>query len=258
MTAQGVALVTGAGRGIGRGIAERLARDGFTIAVNDVNAQGAADTVRRIQAAGRQAQPFTADVSDSQQVEALVKNVEQQLGEVQILVNNAGLLSAYPIVDLHEDEWDRILGVNLRGMFLCCKAVVRRMIAPSRSGRIINIASEVGKTGQAYITHYCASKAGVIGFTQSLAMELAPHGVTVNSVCPTLTDTDMIAEHAVDQANLRGGTREEWLATFHRMAPLGRMGKPEDVAGVVAFLASPDAGFVTGASYNVTGGNEVH
>lgn len=89
-------------------------------------------------------------------------------------------------------------------------------------------------------------------------MELAPHGVTVNSVCPTLTDTDMIAEHAVDQAKLRGGTREEWLETFHRMAPLGRMGKPEDVAGVVAFLASPDAGFVTGASYNVTGGNEVH
>ena len=258
MTAQRIALITGSGKGIGQGIAMRLARDGFCAAVNDINERGAADTVREIREAGGVAQAFPADIGDSRQVEALVAQVEEQLGGIRVLVNNAGIATVSSVVDLDEGEWDRIFRVNLRATFLCCKAVARRMVARAEPGRIINIASELGKRGQAYISHYCASKAGVITFTQSLAMELAPNNITVNSVCPTMVDTDLMNEFADDFAKLKGGTRQQWRDTFREMVPLGRMGTPADVAAVVAFLASQDAEFVTGASYNVTGGKEVN
>jgi NAD(P)-dependent dehydrogenase (short-subunit alcohol dehydrogenase family) len=253
-----VALVTGAGRGIGAAIAVRLAADGHRVAVCDVHAERAERTARSIDPAGRRAVAVVADVSDAASVAAVVSQVTSTLGAPAVLVNNAGVISAAPFTELAESEWDRILGVNLKGPYLCARAVLPAMRRQGW-GRIINIASDAGKTGEPYIAHYSASKFGVIGLTQSLALEYASEGITVNAICPAITDTDMMEQLAQDMARSVGEELAEgWRAAFVAEIPLGRAMAPAEIAGLCAFLAGDGAAAISGQAINVSGAHEVH
>lgn len=253
-----VALVTGAGRGIGQAIASRLAGDGFAVAVNDVDAGGREVTAARIRAAGGVAIAVPGDVTSSTEVAAMVAAVSRELGPPDVLVNNAGVISVSPVTALDEQEWNRVLAVNLTGAFLCAKAVVGGM-AERGWGRIVSIASDAAKTGEPFLAHYCASKFGLVGLTQSLALEVADRGVTVNAVCPAITATDMLEQLAGDYAALpEVGTPSAVRAAFVAEIPMGRVTAPEDVAEVTSFLCGEGAGFVSGQAINVSGGHEVH
>jgi NAD(P)-dependent dehydrogenase (short-subunit alcohol dehydrogenase family) len=253
-----VALVTGAGRGIGAAIAARLAADGHRVAVCDVHAGRAEQTARRIDPAGRRAIAVVADVRDAASVAAMAGQVTGTLGAPDILVNNAGVISAAPFTELAEAEWDRILGVNLKGPYLCARAVLPAMRRRGW-GRIINIASDAGKTGEPYIAHYSASKFGVIGLTQSLALEFASEGITVNAICPAITNTDMMEQLAQDMARSVGQEPAAgWRAAFVAEIPLGRAMDPGEIAGLCAFLAGDGAAAISGQAINVSGVHEVH
>lgn len=253
-----VALVTGAGRGIGAAIAKRLAADGHRVAVADAHGGRAEQTARAIDPAGKRAAAVMADVSDAVSVSDMVAEVTHRLGAPSILVNNAGVISAAPFTELAESEWDRILGVNLKGQYLCARAVLPAMLRQGW-GRIINIASDAGKTGEPYIAHYAASKFGVVGLTQSLALEYARDGITVNAVCPAITDTDMMEQLARDMEGSGAPLPEAgWRAAFVDEIPMGRPMAPEEIAGVCAFLAGDGAAAITGQAINVSGGHEVH
>jgi NAD(P)-dependent dehydrogenase (short-subunit alcohol dehydrogenase family) len=253
-----VALVTGAGRGIGAAIARRLAADGHLVAVADAHGGRAEQAARAIDPAGKRAAAVMADVSDAVSVSDMVAEVTHRLGAPGILVNNAGVISAAPFTELAESEWDRILGVNLKGQYLCARAVLPAMLRQGW-GRIINIASDAGKTGEPYIAHYAASKFGVVGLTQSLALEYARDGITVNAVCPAITDTDMMEQLARDMEGSGAPLPEAgWRAAFVDEIPMGRPMAPAEIAGVCAFLAGDDAAAITGQAINVSGGHEVH
>ena len=253
-----VALVTGAGRGIGAAIAKRLAADGHLVAVADAHGGRAEQTARAIDPAAKRAAAVMADVSDAVSVSDMVAEVTNRLGAPGILVNNAGVISAAPFTELAESEWDRILGVNLKGQYLCARAVLPAMLRQGW-GRIINIASDAGKTGEPYIAHYAASKFGVVGLTQSLALEYARDGITVNAVCPAITDTDMMEQLARDMENSGAPLPEAgWRAAFVDEIPMGRPMAPDEIAGVCAFLAGDGAAAITGQAINVSGGHEVH
>ena len=253
-----VALVTGAGRGIGAAIARRLAADGHLVAVADAHGGRAEQTARAIDPAGRRAAAVMADVSDAVSVSDMVAEVTNRLGAPGILVNNAGVISAAPFTELAESEWDRILGVNLKGQYLCARAVLPAMLRQGW-GRIVNIASDAGKTGEPYIAHYAASKFGVVGLTQSLALEYARDGITVNAVCPAITDTDMMEQLARDMEGSGAPLPAAgWRAAFVDEIPMGRPMAPEEIAGVCAFLADDGAAAITGQAINVSGGHEVH
>lgn len=250
-----VALVTGAGRGIGAAIAMRLAADGHGVAACDIDPGAAERTARAI---GGRAIGVAADVSDAASVARMVTEVTARLGVPAILVNNAGVISAARFTELAEAEWDRVIGVNLKGAYLCAQAVLPAM-REAGWGRIINIASDAGKTGEPYIAHYCASKFGVVGLTQSLALEYAREGITVNAVCPAITDTDMMAQLARDMRESGAQAPEAgWCAAFVGEIPLGRPMAPEEIAEVCAFLAGEPTGAITGQAINVSGGHEMH
>lgn len=253
-----VALVTGAGRGIGAAIARRLAAGGHLVAVGDVHRDRAEQTARAIDPGGRRATAVVADVSDAGAVAGMVATVTDRLGPPSILVNNAGVISAAPFTELAEQEWDRVLGVNLKGPYLCARAVLPAMRRRGW-GRIINVASDAGKTGEPYIAHYAASKFGVVGLTQSLALEYAREGITVNAVCPAITDTDMMEQLAHDMED-SGAPQPHagWRAAFVGEIPLGRPMAPDEIAGVCAFLAGDGAAAITGQAINVSGGHEMH
>lgn len=268
-----VALVTGAGgeRGIGRAIAMRLAQEGADIVVNDIQAQstsgawgGMAQVVREIQALGRQAVGIVADVGDAGQVQAMVDQALAQGGHIDILVNNAGARAGrdrVPVVELEEADWDRIQRINSKGTFLCCRAVARAMLAANRGGKIINIASTAGKIGTARYAAYCASKFAVIGFTQSLAQELAPQGIHVNAICPSLLATERLDDLAAALAPAdvsQAEHRTTMMARAAGLSPLGRMAEVNDVAAMAAFLASAEADYLTGLSISVAGGAQMH
>jgi NAD(P)-dependent dehydrogenase (short-subunit alcohol dehydrogenase family) len=256
--ARRVAVVTGAGRGIGAAIARRLAADGHLVAVADAHGGRAEQAARAIDPAGKRAAAVMADVSDAVSVADMVAEVTNRLGAPSILVNNAGVISAAPFTELAESEWDRILGVNLKGQYLCARAVLPAMLRQGW-GRIINIASDAGKTGEPYIAHYAASKFGVVGLTQSLALEYARDGITVNAVCPAITDTDMMEQLARDMEGSGAPLPEAgWRAAFVGEIPMGRPMAPEEIAGVCAFLAGDGAAAITGQAINVSGGHEVH
>lgn len=238
-----VALVTGAGRGIGRAIALALAEAGARVAINyNTSALAALELAAEIAAAGGEARAWQADVSETDQAAALVDNVLQHFGRLDILVNNAGITRDNLLLRMGEEDWDRVLAVNLKGYFNCCKAAIRPMTR-ARRGRIINIASVVGLRGNAGQVNYAAAKAGVIGLTKSLAREVGSRNITVNAIAPGFIETDMTRALTRD-------IREQMLKNI----PLGRLGEPADVAGLAVFLAGPGAAYITGQVIAVDGG----
>ena len=238
-----VAIVTGASRGIGRAIALALAESGADVVVNYAGSEQAAREVAgEIERLGQKALIVQADVADAGQVDQLVKQTLDAFGKVDILVNNAGVTRDNLLMRMKDEEWDQVISTNLKGVYHCMKAVTRPMMK-QRSGRIINIASVVASLGNAGQANYVAAKAGVIGLTKSVARELASRGVTVNAVAPGFTETDMTAKLGEDiQAGLK------------TQIPLQRLGKPEDVAAMVRYLATDEASYITGQTIHVDGG----
>ncbi len=267
-----VALITGAGgkNGIGRAIATRLAKEGADVAVNDIaehpyatdqgDWQGLPDLVREIEAMGQRAISVVADVGDAEQVRQMVDQTIAHFGKIDILVNNAGTIAGkdrLPVVDLAEEDWDRVQRVNVKGVFLCSQAVARHLIAQGTGGKIINMSSVTGKRGSARFAAYSASKFAVIGFTQCLAQELAPYQVNVNAICPGLVDTERMG-HLASVLMPDTLSADEQLTEYTRRSeaavPLGRLAEGTDVAKMAAFLASDEAAYLTGVSITVSGG----
>ncbi|WP_243354303.1 3-oxoacyl-[acyl-carrier-protein] reductase [Bacillus litorisediminis] len=237
------ALVTGASRGIGRAIAIELAKEGANVAVNFAGSEAKANAVvDDIKALGVQAFAIQGDVSNADDVQRIVKETTDQFGTIDILVNNAGITRDNLLMRMKEEEWDAVIDTNLKGVFLCTKAVTRPMMK-QRSGRIINISSIVGVSGNPGQANYVAAKAGVIGLTKTAAKELASRGITVNAIAPGFITTDM-----TDQLN------DELKDEMLKQIPLGKLGNPEDIAKTVVFLASDDSGYMTGQTLHVDGG----
>ncbi len=237
-----VAIVTGSGQGIGRAIALELAEAGVQVVVNDLNLAQAEETVKLLREAGGEGLAVQADVTQSADVDRLIKTTLDQFGKVDILINNAGITRDTLLLRMKEADWDAVLATNLKGVFLCTKAVSKGMLK-QRSGVIVNISSVVGLAGNAAQANYAAAKAGIIGFSKSVAKELGSRGIRVNAIAPGYIATDMTAV-------LTEGRKDEVL----RAIPLGRLGKPEDVAKVVRFLVSPEASYITGQTLCVDGG----
>jgi NAD(P)-dependent dehydrogenase (short-subunit alcohol dehydrogenase family) len=240
-----VAIVTGAGRGMGRAASLRLSSGGARVVINDLDAESAERTATAIREAGGVAVAVPGNVASKQDVDRLVRVATDHYGGAQILVNSAGILRSTGVIDLGEDEWDLVLGVNLKGTYLCARAVLPAM-REAGWGRIINFSSTAGRK---YSTlggaHYSASKAGVLGFTRHLAKEEAAGGITVNAVCPGLIDTEMVRETIND----------ERIREYSDGFPIPRLGQPWEVAELVAFIASDRAAYMTGVSFDINGGD---
>lgn len=265
MGERGVALVTGAGRkgGIGRAAALRLADGGFDLAVLDLGgrfddfpdyetapASDLDETAKLIEARGASAMAIRADVSDADDVEAAVSAVKKRFGRLDLLVNNAGLgIGIGPFTQVTEAQWDKNFDVMPKGTFLCCRYAVPLMISGG-GGRIINVASQAGLKGFPFLAPYSAAKFAVVGFTQAIAQELGPLGITANCVCPGTVDTPLL--------RIGGTASDEGIAKLvEKTVPLKRAQTPEDVAGVIAFLAGPDGAYLTGAALNISGGQTI-
>ena len=237
-----VALVTGASRGLGKAIALALAAEGASIAAVARSEEALAETVAAIRGVGGMAEPFALDVSDDAAVEASIEKIAARFGHIDVLINNAGVTRDGLLMRMKSEDWDAVLDTNLKGAFLLTKPVGRLMVK-QRAGRIINISSVIGLMGNAGQANYAASKAGLIGFTKSVAREFASRNITCNVVCPGFIETDMTK-----------GLGEELRKKLLDKIPLARLGQPEDVAGVVAFLCSPAASYMTGQILTVDGG----
>ncbi|MCZ6449511.1 MAG: SDR family NAD(P)-dependent oxidoreductase [Deltaproteobacteria bacterium] len=238
-----VAIVTGSSQGIGRAIALGFAREGAKLVVGDLKVDGAEAVAREIQGVGAEALALEADVSSEASAMNLKEQALRRFGRVDILVNNAGIYLHSPTTQMTEEEWDKVLDTNLGGNFLCSRAVVPQMRA-QKGGRIISVASAIAFRGAKSGSHYAASKAGIVGFVKALARELAPDGITVNAVCPGIADT----------ALPRGHRSDEELYARAKQIPLGRIAQPGDIAGVMNFLASDAASYITGQALLVDGG----
>jgi 3-oxoacyl-[acyl-carrier protein] reductase len=236
------ALVTGAGRGIGKAIALKLAELGVDLIINDLDIITAKETEQEVKALGRKAIALAADVSDSEAVEAMFTQALKDLGKLDILVNNAGITRDTLLLRMKDEDWDKVMQVNLKSAFNCIRAAAKVMMR-QRSGRIINISSVIGLMGNAGQANYAASKAGLIGLTKSAARELASRGITVNAIAPGFIQTEMTA-HLPEEAKQR----------LNALVPLGFAGEPSDVANAVAFLASDLARYITGEVLKVDGG----
>lgn len=253
-----IAIVTGAGQGIGRAAALALARTGADVAAVDINPKTAEDTAAAVAALGRKSLAIQADLGSVADIDRMVAKAVATFGRVDTLVNNAGVTRRAYIMDLTEEDWDRIHRVNAKGVFFCLQRVAREMI-PRRSGRIINIASVAGKgfhgTSNAI---YAASKGAVISLTKTAAQQLGPHNINVNAVCPGVVMTDMVAAIIKTDAEKKGISMELAEQQFTAEIPLKRANQPEDIADMIVFLASPGARNVSGQSFNVDGGLVPH
>ncbi|MFC1865612.1 3-oxoacyl-[acyl-carrier-protein] reductase [Chloroflexota bacterium] len=236
-----VAIVTGSGRGIGRAIALKLAEDGATVVINDIS-NAAEDVAAEIHTVGGKSRAVIADISSADEVNHMVETTMEAFGRIDILVNNAGIARDQLLLRMSEEEWDSVLKIDLKSVFLCTKAVARPMMK-QRWGRIISISSIVGLIGNPGQVNYAAAKAGIVGFTMSVAREMASRGITANAIAPGFIDTEMTQKLSEQQ-------QQELMANI----PLGRLGSPEDVASVACFLASEDAGYITGQVLTVDGG----
>lgn len=243
-------LVTGAAQGIGRAISTAFADEGATVVLTDLNAEGVAKTADEISG---NTSSMQLDVTDKAAVNDVVSKVIDELGGIDVLVNNAGTITMRPTVELTEEEWDLNMNVNAKGVFLCTQAVLPHMIERSGECCVVSTASQAGKRGYPLFSHYCASKAAVLNFTRAVAVEVAPH-VRLNCVCPGIVNTDMMEREYAWETEMTGepkeAIQERWMAGI----PMGRFQEPEDVAGVVLFLASDAASEMTGQGINVTGG----
>lgn len=238
-----IALVTGAGQGIGQTIALALAQAGADVAVADIVLEYAKETARMIEEVGRKAAALYVDVAKGESVRKMMQDCQNSLGGLDILVNNAGIFPIQIIQNITEDQWDRVMAINLKGTFLCAQAAIDLM-RQRKGGRIINIGSVSGLVGAVGFAHYAASKAGVDGFTKSLAREVAALGITANSIAPGIIDTGTALSSFPAQS----------LEYYKTQVPLRRLGHPSDLTGIVVFLASPEAEYITGQVYAVDGG----
>lgn len=248
------AIVTGAAQGIGRATAIRLAAGGAKVVVADVQFDQASAVAAEIENAGGQAFAIGHNVTSREETEALVLATVDRFGSIDILVNNAGVYRFIPVLAIEEAEWDLVFNVNCKGLLLVTQAVARQMIDQGRGGKIVNLASQAGRAGNPLVLTYCASKAAVISMTQSMALAFAPHGITVNAVAPGIIDTPLWAEIDKGLSAFLEVPSGEPMRRFLEGVPLGRPGTAEDVASVIAFLASADADYVTQQTYNVDGG----
>ena len=240
-----IAIVTGAARGMGYAVAKRLAAGGASVVINDINAEAAERAASDLRVLGQAALAMPGDVTSGQDVGRLVARAVGHYGEVHILINNAGILRPTPVIDIQEDEWDLVVNVNLKGTYLCSRAVLPGM-QKTGWGRIVNFSSTAGKNiSTVGGAHYTAAKAGILGFTRHLAKEVARYGITVNAVCPGLIDTEMV----------RSTISAERAQAYADSFPIKRLGEPFEVAELVAFLASDRAAYITGASLDINGGD---
>jgi NAD(P)-dependent dehydrogenase (short-subunit alcohol dehydrogenase family) len=287
-----VAIVTGAGQGIGKAVALRLAREGADVVVAEINIETAADTAREIESLGRRSAAHPLNVAHVAEIQAMVDRIVAEFGRIDILVNVAGIAQTKPFLELTEEDWDRILDVNLKGTVFCMQAVGRHMIrqipasgrdessrgegvSPSdhgqdaretqgqdalatNCGKIVNFSSISGRRGRSVQMAYAASKAAIISVTQSAALAFSPYNINVNAVCPGVVPTPMWEQIDRDRARLMGAQPGEAMRAFIEKIPLQRAGTPEDMAGVVAFLCSSDADYITGQTLNVDGGFEMN
>jgi len=269
-----VAIVTGAGRklGIGRGIALRLAREGADVAVADICREfeefpgyglgtwdGLKETADEISALGVRSLPVRVDVTDAAQVDEMVRKTVEALGRLDILVNNAGgAPGPAPVIALEEAAWNKTIAINATGTFLCSRAAARQMLAQGQGGKVINISSIAGKQGSPFLAAYCAAKAAIIGLTRTMALELAAANIQVNAVCPGQVDTELQHWGWQLAAGMRGISYEEVIKGVVSGVPAGRLETPDDVANLVAFLASSQSDYMTGQAINIDGGEVMH
>jgi meso-butanediol dehydrogenase / (S,S)-butanediol dehydrogenase / diacetyl reductase len=284
-----VAIVTGSGQGIGKGIARRLASEGATVVIAEFSAETGAAAAADIEAAGCRAVAYRIDISDADATSAMVSGLTERFGHIDILVNNAGVVQTKPMMELSPQDWDRVLDVNLRGAFFLTQSVARQMIAQAPEslrraaaapadifltkhdlaadaptvelsgsyGKIVNLSSVAGRRGRPLQTHYAASKAGIISLTQSAALTLAPYRINVNAVCPGIVPTPMWTQIDQERGKLFGARPGEAMNAFINTVPLKRAATADDIAGAVAFFCSSDADYITGQALNVDGGYEM-
>lgn len=265
-----IAIVTGAGQGIGKGVALRLAREGADIIIAEYNPETAETASAEVRALGRKAMAYQIDLSKVEEIQPMVDKVVAEFGKIDILVNNAGRVQTKYMLDLSPEEWDRVVDTNQRGMFFCLQAVARQMIAqipdeirnsdraPHSFGKIINFSSVSGRSGRPYSTHYSAAKAAVISITKSAALALARYNINVNAVAPGLVPTQMWVQIDHERGEIFGSKPGEAMHNFiENNIPLKRAGTPDDLAAAVAFLSSSDSDYITGQCLNVDGGIEM-
>ena len=252
-----VVVVTGGGSGIGAGLCRAFADAGAAVAVTDLRRDMAEGVAAEIGAAGGQAAAWGFDVADGDAVEAAADAVEETLGPIHVWLNNAGVSFIVPFLECTEATWDLTLRVNLRGTFLGCRAALRRM-EPRRQGVVINMSSQSGKAGNSHYAAYCASKFGIIGLTQSMAVEFAGHGIRVNAICPGVVFTPLWEAMVDDYARKRDMAAADVRPYMESKIPLARLATPEDVAQTALFLASDAADYITGQAINVSGGSVMH